>query len=56
MVLQLTKRSKDNSSEMIRRVMKDKNIDSLETLIQSAIKNGIELVACQMSMDVMGIR
>lgn len=43
-------------SEMIRRVMKDKNIDSLETLIQSAIKNGIELVACQMSMDVMGIR
>ena len=32
------------------------NIDSLETLIQSAINNGIELVACQMSMDVMGIR
>ncbi|MBQ9817434.1 MAG: DsrE/DsrF/DrsH-like family protein [Proteobacteria bacterium] len=43
-------------AEMIRRVMKDKNIDSLETLIQSAINNGIELVACQMSMDVMGIR
>ena len=42
-------------AEMIRKVMKDKNIDSLETLIQSAIKNGIELVACQMSMDVMGI-
>ena len=40
---------------MIRKVMKDKNIDSLETLIQSAIQNGIELVACQMSMDVMGI-
>ena len=43
-------------AEMIRKVMKDKNIDSLETLIQSAIHNGIELVACQMSMDVMGIR
>ena len=43
-------------AEMIRRVMKDKNIDSLETLIQSAIHNGVELVACQMSMDVMGIR
>lgn len=43
-------------TEMMRRVMKDKNIDSLETLIESAIKNGIELVACQMSMDVMGIR
>ena len=42
-------------AEMIRKVMKDKNIDSLETLIQSAIQNGIELVACQMSMDVMGI-
>ena len=42
-------------AEMIRRVMKDKNIDSLETLIQSAINNGIELVACPMSMDVMGI-
>ena len=43
-------------AEMIRRIMKNKNIDSLETLIQSAINNGIELVACQMSMDVMGIR
>ena len=43
-------------AEMIRSVMKNKNIDSLETLIQSAIDNGIELVACQMSMDVMGIR
>ena len=43
-------------AEMIRKVMKDKNIDSLESLIQSAIQNGIELVACQMSMDVMGIR
>ena len=42
-------------AEMIRRVMKNKNIDSLETLIQSTIANGIELVACQMSMDVMGI-
>ena len=42
-------------AEMIRRVMKNKNIDSLESLIQSAIDNGIELVACQMSMDVMGI-
>lgn len=41
---------------MIRRVMKDKNISSLEELIRSAIENGIEIVACQMSMDVMGIQ
>ena len=40
---------------MIRKVMKDKNIASLEELIQSAIDSGIEIVACQMSMDVMGI-
>lgn len=41
---------------MIRKVMKDKNISSLEELIQSAIDNGIEIVACQMSMDVMGLK
>ncbi len=42
--------------KLIRKVMKDKNISSLEELIQSAISNGIEIVACQMSMDVMGIK
>ncbi len=42
--------------KMIRKVMKDKNISSLEDLIHSAIDQGIEIVACQMSMDVMGIR
>lgn len=41
--------------KMIRKVMKDKNITSLEDLIQSAIESGIEIVACQMSMDVMGL-
>ncbi len=41
---------------MIRKVMKDKKVFSLEELIRSAIDSGIELVACQMSMDVMGIR
>jgi peroxiredoxin family protein len=35
--------------------MKDKNVTSLEDLIKAAIDSGIELVACQMSMDVMGI-
>lgn len=42
--------------KMIRKVMKNKNINSLEELIQSAIDQGIEIVACQMSMDVMGLR
>ena len=42
-------------SKMIRKVMKNKNISSLEELIESAIDSGINIVACQMSMDVMGI-
>ena len=42
--------------KMIRKVMKDKNVSSLEDLIQSAIDSGIEIVACQMSMDVMGLK
>lgn len=42
--------------KMIRKVMKDKNVTSLEELIQSAIDSGIEIVACQMSMDVMGLK
>lgn len=41
--------------KMIRKVMKDKNISSLEELIEEGIKSGIKMVACQMSMDVMGI-
>ncbi len=42
--------------KMIRGVMKKKHIASLEELIASARKNGVELVACSMSMDVMGIK
>lgn len=40
---------------MMKKVMKDKNVDSLETLMQEALKSGIRLVACTMSMDIMGI-
>lgn len=36
--------------------MKSKNVDSLERLIQLAVDSGIEMVACNMSMDVMGIK
>lgn len=43
-------------AKMIRKVMKNKNIDSLEDLIQASIDNGVELLACTMSMDVMGIQ
>ncbi len=43
-------------AKMIRSVMKNKNIDSLESLIQASIDNGVELIACTMSMDVMGIK
>jgi NADPH-dependent 2,4-dienoyl-CoA reductase/sulfur reductase-like enzyme/peroxiredoxin family protein/TusA-related sulfurtransferase/rhodanese-related sulfurtransferase len=41
--------------KMIRMVMKNKNISSLEDLMIQAMKSGIKLTACQMSMDVMGI-
>lgn len=40
---------------MMRKVMKDKNIDSLEDLIKNAMQNGVKMIACTMSMDVMGI-
>lgn len=42
-------------SRMMRYIMRRKNIDSLEQLRDSAIKNGVEFIACQMSMDVMGV-
>ncbi len=42
--------------KMIRMVMKNKKISSLEELIQFAVDSGIEIVACQMSMDVMGLK
>lgn len=40
---------------MMKMVMKNKNVNSLETLIQNALENGVRLVACTMSMDIMGI-
>lgn len=43
-------------SKMMRSVMKDKHIDSLEDLMQQAIEGGAELIACSMLMDVMGIK
>lgn len=41
---------------MIKKIMKDKNVDSLESLMKTAQNNGVELVACQMSMDLLGLK
>ena len=40
---------------MMRHVMRLRGVASLETLRQQAIDNGVEFIACQMSMDVMGV-
>ena len=42
-------------SKMMRHIMERKNIDSLETLRDAAVRAGVEFIACQMSMDVMGV-
>ncbi len=40
----------------MRHIMRKKGIESLESLRQQAIDNGVEFIACQMSMDVMGVK
>ncbi|KFN08805.1 DsrE/DsrF/DrsH-like family protein [Paenibacillus macerans] len=42
-------------AKMIRGVMQKGNVSSLEELMDTAISQGVEIVACQMSMDLMGI-
>ena len=41
---------------MIKGIMKKKNIDSLPQMLQTALDNGVRIQACQMSMDLMGIK
>ncbi len=41
--------------QMMRYIMKLKGINQLEELRQQALDNGVEFIACQMSMDMMGI-
>jgi len=43
-------------SKMMRYIMNKKNIESLEALRSQAIQNGVEFIACQMSMGVMGVK
>ena len=41
---------------MMKKVMKEQNVSSLEELLATAKEQGIKLVACTMSMDVMGFK
>ena len=41
---------------LMKKVMKDNNVMTLDELIESAREQGIKMVACTMSMDVMGLR
>ena len=43
-------------SKMIRSIMQAKGISSVEELMADAQAHGVRLMACQMSMEVMGIR
>ena len=43
-------------SKMMKGIMKKKNVSTLDELIAHAIKSGVRIVACTMSMDVMGIK
>ena len=41
---------------MMRNIMRKKNINQLEELRQQALDSGVEFIACQMSMDMMGVK
>jgi len=40
---------------MMKKIMKDKNVNTLPELVASAQAMGVKMVACTMSMDVMGL-
>ena len=42
--------------KMMRNIMRKKNINQLEELRQQAMDSGVEFIACQMSMDMMGVK
>jgi peroxiredoxin family protein len=43
-------------SAMLKRMMKDKKVLSAEEFLQLARESGVRIIACSMSMEVMGIR
>jgi peroxiredoxin family protein len=42
-------------AKMLRKMMKDKNVDTLEDMIAMSREMGVNMLACEMSRDVMGI-
>ncbi|MEJ5376545.1 MAG: DsrE/DsrF/DrsH-like family protein [bacterium] len=40
---------------LLKKMMKGKNVASLKELLDTALELGVQFVACQMSMDVMGL-
>ena len=42
-------------AKMLRQMMTDKNVSSLEEMIEMAREMGVKMMACEMSRDVMGI-
>lgn len=43
-------------AKMLRAMMKEKNVSSLEEMIALAQELGVRMIACEMSRDVMGIK
>ncbi len=43
-------------AKLIRKVMRDKHVDEAGALLNNLVAGGAQLIACQMSMDVMGLR
>ena len=41
---------------MMKGVMSSKNVSPLRELMDQAIQNGVRMVACTMTMDVMGLK
>lgn len=42
--------------KLMRKAMRDQNVPSLDSLIATAREQGVKMVACTMSMDVMGLK
>lgn len=41
---------------IMKKIMKKKNVPSLEELIENAKNSGVKIIACTMAMDIMGIK
>ncbi len=41
---------------LIKKIMKDNNIEQVESLLETAMKSGAKIIACNMSMELMGIK